>query len=216
MDHTLKKIIAIVASVLVLVVLWYGTYLPMHKSQAFIATLGSLNSIKSIQDFETAFSVPLDIPSPIGQEELIRNLTNVVMGFVAQNQNPQATQALMDYIMSYYQPIVSRGKGMSFEQDLYILGALNQSAFSATKDPKYLAAAEQYFTQGYQLGPKRPQFLYSLMQLYMLEIRPADVKRVGDQILSQWPNDLATKTSLDQFFAAQQTAKPAVKQPKAR
>ena len=46
---------------------------------------------------------------------------------------------------------------MSFGQDLYLEGAINELAFAGTGDPTYLAAAQHWYGEAVQLGPNRPQ-----------------------------------------------------------
>ena len=88
--------------------------MPMRKAQMFIATLQGLQTqagaATSLQDLESKLSVPLDYPSPIGQEELVRNMANSVLSFVQQGSNASSTAALISYLNSYYDPILA-GKG---------------------------------------------------------------------------------------------------------
>lgn len=201
MNPIAKKIIGISATVFILLLAYYGTYLPLRKSQAFIGALRSLNSVRSLADFERAVSVPLDMPSPIGQEELVRNASNIVLNLIQQNDRPELVSELVNYIGSYYRPIIDRGRGMSFEQNIYILGALNEMAYIKTKQAKFLEAAKDYFDKGLKLGPKRPQFLYGLFDIYRMEGNVSGAKTVAEQILRQWPNDEKTRSSLADFLS---------------
>src|SRR5580658_9476046 len=99
MNPTSKKIIAIAISVAILSIAYYGSYLPLRKAQGFIATLQGLQTTPptSLQDLETRLSVPLDEPSPIGQEELVRNMANSVLSFVQQSPNATSTDELVSF-----------------------------------------------------------------------------------------------------------------------
>ena len=116
MTRTTKQVIAIVISILVLGVAAYGSYLPMRKAQIFIATLQGLQSspVSSLNELQTRLAVPLDYPSPIGQEELVRNTANNILGFISQGADPTSTAVLVSFLANYYDPIIARGKGMSF------------------------------------------------------------------------------------------------------
>src|SRR5258708_6104973 len=157
MNSQLKKIIAILASVFILSVAYYGSYLPLRKSQIFIDSLRDLSQVKSLQDFETTLKTALDAPSPVGQEEAVRNSANVVLNLLQRGGDPKTfpsiVEALMSFTGTYYDPVIARGHGMSFEQNLYILGAMNELAFAQTKNPQYLQAAGNYYLQGLKLGP---------------------------------------------------------------
>ncbi len=89
---------------------------------------------------------------------------------------------------------------MSFEQDLYIMGALNKLAFIKTKQTDFLSAAKDYFERGLRLGPNRPQFLYSLFDIYRIIGDVEGAKAIAGKILSQWPDDKKVQTGLDEFL----------------
>jgi hypothetical protein len=203
MNPTSKKIIAIAVSVAILSIAYYGSYLPLRKAQMFIATLQGLqtNAPTSLADLETRLSIPLNYPSPIGQEELVRNTANSVLNFVQQSPNATSTDALVSFLMDYYQPILSRGKGMSFGQDLYLVGAINEIAFSKTGQSNFLTTAQQYYEEGQQLGPNRPQPLYGLFDVYRAEDNVASTTAIADQIIKNW-NDPTVSQALAQFLAS--------------
>lgn len=205
MNDTLKKIIAGVATVTIGILAWYGSYLPLSKSLAFIQALGSAPRVHSWDDFKQTFSVPLDIPSPVGQEELVRNLGNTLIGIIGDNKNPQLAVEALGYIKQYYDPIVQAGRGINFDQNLYILGALNETALRQTRDSQYLREAEKYYEEGLALSPTRPQFLYSLLTLYQVDGKIDKAKKIAEQIVHQWPDDTKTKALLTTLEVASST-----------
>lgn len=172
----------------------------MRKSQLFIEAMQKLPSVTSVPDLISTLSVPFDAPSPVGQEELVRNSANVVLGAIQQTNDPTVISSLMDFIETRYQPIIARGTGMSFEQNLYILGTMNELAFVRTQDTKYFTAAKNYYSQGLALGPKRPQFLYGMFDIYRIEGNVDSVTAITNQILSQWPNDDRTRSNYEDFL----------------
>ncbi len=205
MDSQIKKAIAVSAAIFLLLTAYYGSYLPMRKSMMFIETMKDSGSIKTLKDFENIFSIPLDYPSPIGQEELVRSMANNVANGLQSISDPKAIDELINYVNGYYEPIISRGKGMSFSQNLYILGMLNEIAFIRTNsvnepNPAYLKAAERYFTMSHQLGPKRPQGLYGLLDVYRMEGNIDGFKVIADQVLSQWPDDQKASNLISQVL----------------
>ena len=195
----LKKIVAIAIGGIALAVAYYGSYLPLSKSLAFIDVLRGTDRIHSVKEFEEAFAVPLDIPSPIGQEELVRNLGNSVVNVVQQNKDPQLIEEVINYLDHYYGPIMSGRRGTNFVQNFFVLGSLYDVAFRQTQDARYLALAEEYYRKGLELSPTRPQFLYALFGLYRLEGKLSEAKKIGEQIIVQWPDDGATREALSQF-----------------
>ncbi len=205
MNATPKKIIGSTLTVVILGIMYYGSYLPYKKSSDFIVALQS--RVNSFQDFTDVFSLPLQDPSPIGQGELVRNLGGSVLGIVQNsNGNKDLIDAVIEYLDQYYGPLVGSDRGLNFGQDLYILGAINQTAFEKTGDPKYLEKAEEYYTRGLTLAPKRPQFLYSLMHLYASTGRFTEARKIGDQIVSQWPTDTKTAAQIKSFPSTDATS----------
>jgi hypothetical protein len=183
--------------------------MPMRKAQMFIATLQGLQTQQgqatSLQDLENKLSVPLDYPSPIGQEELVRNMANSVLSFIQQGGDATSTAALIGYLNSYYNPILNGGKGMSFGQDLYLEGAINEIAFASTGNPTYLAAAQKWYSEGVALGPNRPQALYGLFDVYRAEGDTTDTIAIGSTILRNWPSDMNIQQAMMMYLAATST-----------
>ena len=202
MDTTVKRTIAVAVSILILGVSVYGSYLPLRKAQMFITTLQGLqtNPVSSLQDLENRVTTPLDYPSPIGQEELVRNLANSVLGFVQQGSGATSTAEIVGFLNSYYDPILDRGKGMSFGQDLYLEGAINEIAFAETGGSTYLADAQKYYEEARADGPNRPQALFGLFDVYRAEGNVTGTIQVGDTILNNWPAETSVSTTLQQFL----------------
>jgi len=205
-DRAYQRVLAIIIVAAIFGIAIYGSYLPMRKAQMFIATLQGLQTPQgqatSLQDLENKLSAPLDYPSPIGQEELVRNMANSILSFVQQSKDASSTAALISYLNSYYDPILNQGKGMSFGQDLYLEGAINEIAFANTGDPAYLAAAQKWYQEGVTLGPNRPQVLYGLFDVYRAENDTTDTIAVGTTIMRNWPTD----TNIQQAMAAYEAA----------
>lgn len=200
----MKKVISVVASAVLMLLAYYGSYLPLRKSQFFISAMEDIRSVTSVQEFEDRFSVPLNAPSPIGQEELVRNFANFALSTVQRAKRPELGRAISKYVDAYYAPIIARGRGMSFNQNLYVLGAWNEVVYVQTRDPAYLTQAKKYFEQSLELGPFRPQALYGLFDIYRLAGDAAGATAIGQRILDQWPTDARTAQALKAFLAAQQ------------
>jgi hypothetical protein len=154
---------------------------------------------------ENKLSSPLDYPAPIGQEELVRNMANSVLSFVQQGGDASSTAALVGYLNSYYDPILSQGRGMSFGQDLYLEGAINEIAFASTGDSTYLAAAQKWYSEGVALGPNRPQSLYGLFDVYRASGDSTDTLAIGSTILKNWPTDTRIQQAMAMFLMATST-----------
>ncbi|HTY39884.1 MAG TPA: hypothetical protein VMC43_02235 [Candidatus Paceibacterota bacterium] len=206
MRISLQKVIAVLAAGALMVIAYYADYLPLKKSDAFITALRNMGNVKSLDEFKQNFSYPLDIPSPIGQEELVRNLGGSIVNIINANgeNNPALVGELLKYLDSYYQPIMQTGRGMSFAQNVFILGNAYQAAYIRTKNPQYLARAIEYYRQGNQeVSSKRPQFLYGLFDVYRMAGDTPDAINIAQRILQLWPDDQSVQRALDQLMAPQ-------------
>ncbi len=197
MPSVFKKVIATLSSLFVLFLAYYGSFLPLRKSQLFIKTMRSVGGTASLGELKRQFSIPLDAPSPIGQEELVRNTTNfVTTAFQQPNIKVEVVLDILQYIEDYYRPIIESGKGGSYTQNLYILGVLNELTFTKTGDPKYLEAAASYFGRGLEASPNRPQFLFGMFDVYHLKGDLEGMKKISVQISSLWPKGIRTNQAI--------------------
>ena len=203
MPESLKQIISITVVLIVVFVAYYGTYLPYQKSHAFIVTLGS--KIESLATFKEKFSEVLDVPSPIGQPEIMRNITNTALSVLDQLNDAEAIQSVVSYIEGRHRPLTVGNRGMSFLQDLYVLGTMNELAFVKTQELRYAEAAKKYFLEGYAVNPTRPQFAYALFDIYRIENNVEKAKEMAEHILKLWPTEEKIPKLLEDFLNRQLT-----------
>ena len=197
-NDAVKKIAAVVGVLVVGYVAYYGSYLPLRKSETFIATVRGLGTVRSVEELAQRFSAPLGIPSPIGHEELVRNMATEMVGLVGGGgTTPEVKEALASFVVSSFAPIIAYGKGMSFGQDLYILGTLNRLVFQSTNKKEYLDVAEQYFIKAFELGPRSQQPLYALLDIYLVKQDAGRVQKLAEQIRAQWPSDTRVAAILE-------------------
>lgn len=190
MSRNFKQFIASIVISIIIVASYFGNFLPFKKSTSYILALRNLNQYRSVGDFEQAFEKVFNFYSPIGQEELVRNTISIILGFLRGPKQPQAVvDELVRYIEYYAQPIVSYGRGMSFGQNIYLLGSLNLAAFYQTNNEKYLSKAESYYKKGLTISPRRPQYLYGLLEIYRVKNNYQEAEKMAKQILSFWPED---------------------------
>jgi tetratricopeptide (TPR) repeat protein len=202
MNQLPKQIIAISVSFFILVMIFYGSYLPYKKSKTFISSLGRLRvgMIRDFNQLDKVVSSPLKINSPIGQEELIRQFLEIFSNLINQNKDPEVVGVLVKYIEAYANPILNKGKGLSFNQDLYLTIKLYLTAYEKTQDKKYLDQAKKYAELSYFLGPKRPQALYFLFDVYRLENNIEKAKKIGEEILTYWPEDEIVRKEYEELL----------------
>lgn len=195
---------ALALAFLFLIAGWYGNFLPMVKAESYISNLGSLKSSQTWEDFRNMFDATMNLPSPFGDEEIKRNLGNVILAMIGQDSKGNYTmvRTVSDYIDSYLSPLVSRGKGSSFGQTVFIAGAVEQTAFNVTGDKYFFDKAENYFKNGLDVSPSRPQFLYGLFDLYERSHNKDGAVAIGQEIIKLWPQDSDTAQAVSSLTSA--------------
>lgn len=193
MNQSVRHIIAVSLGIVILGIGIYGNYLPWRKSVAYVSASQKAASAKSLDDLRKVIAPALELSSPIGQPELVRNLANSLMSVVRSTDNPELIDASLKFLAEYYNPIIEKGSGMSFGQDLYIVGVIHEISAIQSKNPVYLDVAERAFLSGTEASPNRPQYLYGLMDVYRFKRDGDRFKSVADKILENWPEDEKTR-----------------------
>jgi len=194
-----KQIIAFIAIVFLIVMVWVGTYLPYRKGARYVDALNHASQAKSLQEIGTIFGAPLDLSSPVGQEEETRNFGSIMGNIIAGNSktNHEVASEGLKLLGTYSNPLIDRGTGLSYAQTLLVTGSAYEAAYEATGEAAYGARAADYFRKGLVVSPNRPQFLYALFSYYQVSGDTVHALEVGKQIFSFWPNDVQIKGIVD-------------------
>jgi hypothetical protein len=195
-------LISVAVAVTLAAVAVYGSYQPLRKSQLYRQAYEKRGSIHTAAEFTALLSMPLDAPSPIGQAEQVKDTAQAVLTLIEmENTSPAVTVALVNFMNAYFAPIYQRGKGIGFGQIVYYMGTINVIAHLKTGRPDYLAAAQDLFSRGLEASPRRPEFLYGLLDVYRMAGNTEKVKAVAGTILTQWPDDQNTRAALAEYLA---------------
>jgi len=191
MSQTFKKLISTIIVFIALGMAYFGAYLPLRKGQLIIEAMRSLGSVKTVQDLENVLSEPLDFYSPVGQDESVRQVSAVISGILSKQKTmPQdVAVVLINFVVGYFDPIISSGHGGNFSQDFLTLGQIYQTAGMNYNSDVYLNKAVEYYKRGLDYSPNRPQFLYNLLNIYIAQNDLKSAKEIGDIILKNWPQD---------------------------
>lgn len=185
MKKEIKYIIASVTGAILLASIVYGSLLPLSRSRRFIAALRSFANIQSIEQFKTVFDSVFNFYAPIGDEEIIKFLSNDVTNIIANNNVPEVpARALTEYIDSHL-----------FKNDVRHLLTSGQMYYFLWKrfhGESDFKKAEEYFVKARDIGPKLPPPLYALLSLYREGGKTDQAKQIGVRILELWPADTET------------------------
>lgn len=183
----LRKTAAIGAVILLLFLIYLGSYLPFRKASLFIQTLRSFNTVKSLEDLEKRLDRLFDFYSPVGDEEVLRFLTTEFVK-VMQGNLPQPLAAfLVGYTENRYLEYVSSRVNVNVVKLIVQLAQLRTVYGLKYQDSQSLAAAEKYYKEGLKLSPRRPEYLFGLYDLYRTVGRLQEAAELGKEILIYWP-----------------------------
>ena len=201
MDISLKKFIVISATIIILIAMYMGSYLPLKKSQRYIKAILAFQSgkIRSLQDFNAVFDSVLNFYSPIGRDEVVSYYSGILMNVINQQSNEEVVRALMKQGEDLTKPILEAGKGFSYSQNLYNFAMLYKVAALKLKSDVYLQKSINLFNEGLKNRPNRYIFLEGLFSVYQIGGDKVKMKEIGETILKYWPDKETIKQILNTF-----------------
>lgn len=198
MNSQYRTIIAIGVSVLMVVTAYFGSYLPIKKSQRFIQTY-SQNEARSLQEFNRIFDEVMGLYSPVGQEEIVSNYLSIANNVIQNQKEEVIVRSLVGKAEEYALPIIETGRGLNFSQILLSMGLVYKSAAMKLNDTEYYNKAVTTLRMGMEYSPNRPAFLYHLFELYYAKGDKEHTKEIGEIILRYWPNEIKVKEIIEKL-----------------
>ena len=192
MTSGLRKLTACFVTVVALLLLYEGAYLPITKSHLYIAAYSNLRNVKSIDEFNCIFNPVLDYSSPVGQEELVSAYLGIVLDALNQNPPPpkEVAAALITQAEKRADPIIHHAPSFSYSQTILKLAVINKlAAGKQCENTKYYERARELFRLGLTYSPNRQAFLYNLLDLYLCGNDTQGTKEIVTIILKYWPGD---------------------------
>ncbi len=191
MNTLTKKAIAVAVTIGALILIYYGAYLPIRKSQIYIYAYSVSPSLHSLDDFNRVFDAALDFYSPVGQEELVNGYLRTTIDILSQKKTPdkEVIDALVSQADKRTEPLLSEPGGFSYSQTFVNLALIYKYAGAATHNRAYSQRAIGLLEQGLSHSPNRPVFLYNLLDLYLGTGDLNNAKIVSGTILHFWPDD---------------------------
>ena len=199
MSRTFKQVIAVIVAATVVGAFYFGSYLPLRKSQMHIDAVLSLQSgkINTLEDFNNLFDPVLDFYSPVGQDEI----TQYYLGILANIINQQSDKTVIDILArkaeSRMAPILEKGKGFNFNQNLYTLGSIYKIVAIKFRDEGYYQKSVNIFQEGLKYSPNRLIFLRGLFDLYAAHGYNDKAREIGETILKYYPNEDTVKKLME-------------------
>jgi hypothetical protein len=204
MQENTKKIIAGGLIAFGLYALIYGTYLPYHKSSAYVAALGNSGQATTVDQFLGPFMSAMSSPSPIGQEEIVRNFVSSVTGISGggASKDENVVRALVAIADRFALPVIERKSALSQAQTYIALSQMYLTAYKVTNDEVYRRRGRDTLLAGLEISPDRPQFLYAMFDYEREYGSPQDTIKYGKRIVELWPSDTNTAQLVQQIEAS--------------
>lgn len=187
---TLKKIVIGVLVVLAVLSMWFGAVQPWRKARSYITAIHTLPSMESVEDFEVTFGRSLSLPSPVGQEEIVKFLGSDVVGDIVMQEHipEEIAVALVSFVESHFI------EGNVFHS--LAAGLLHNLLWERYRREEHFVRAEGYYRALLAMGPKLPPALYSLFELYGSHGDMEKRREIAETILRYWPDDEDVKKTL--------------------
>lgn len=153
----IKQFILVAFIILVILSIIFGSILPLIKSQSYISTLIDLQSakIRSVDQFKQEFGSVLDFYSPIGQEEIVKFLSeNIMEMMINEAQQTGKLGPVAPALISFVEPYLFQDnvRHILFAAEAY------KTLWQATGNKDYFIKTYDYYQKAYAIGPKLPRF----------------------------------------------------------
>ena len=189
MNKDLKLTIAFILTIIILILLYFGAFLPFKKSRLYIEAARNSSQVRSVQEFNKLFDNVLDFYSPVGQGEVVYAYMNVLASAIQSQQDRVIAEILLKQADKAMEPMLKADKGPSYFQALYSYGLLYELAANKFKDAGYFQKAASVYEISYKHSPGRPILLSGLFRVYSALGDTEKTKEIGEIMLKYWPED---------------------------
>ncbi|MEK7513153.1 MAG: hypothetical protein AAB601_03045 [Patescibacteria group bacterium] len=183
MKTTMRYLVATVGIIGAILLIMYGSYLPIVRSRSYITAIRALQNIRSFTEFKRVYERPLDFPIPLGDEEVAKFAAYDVLGII---QNPNHPEEVVRNLVLFIEPFMVK---TNLRHNL-ALGQMYETLLRNYQKEEYYRAAEGYYRAAVEIGPQVPPPLFSLMNLYLNAGEEAKANEVAERILEYWPDAL--------------------------
>ena len=176
-----KELVIVILIVLALFSAYFGAYLPFARGRAYITALRSVQSVRSLSEFEALFDHPLNFYSPIGDEEVAKFLSMDILNTIIQTRPEELNRALVEYTEPYMLKNNVR--------HLIILGQMYSILWKEYGHQEDYLKSEAYQRKALEIGPNLPPVLYGLLDIYQTSGDDVKLKEITSDIAKYWPED---------------------------
>lgn len=174
----LRQIIVPILIIVVAVFAYMGAVLPVKKGSMYIQANNQTRSYNSVTEMKQEFNKVFEYSSPIGDKEVRKFFMTSLLNLI-RNQPEPVVEELISYAESK----------MVEDEFLHILRVANMYNIAWQKfgDDKFFEGTEKYYLKAHEMGPKVPQPLFNLYDIYKKNNQPEKAEEIGNKILELWP-----------------------------
>ena len=177
MNTVFKQLIILFLIIATGLGVYFGALLPLAKSQSFLDAQKSLGLMRTTDDLKKFYDVPLNLYSPIGQEEVVKFSASTFLDVVYGQQLDLQTAR---WLVSYIEPYLFKDE----VRHLIMLGDMYRALWERYGgDPADFAKAGGYYLTAHRIGPKLPPVLYRLIEIYRERGDAGNVKKYAGIVL---------------------------------
>ncbi|MCL5004464.1 MAG: tetratricopeptide repeat protein [Patescibacteria group bacterium] len=189
MNKDIKLTIAFTSTIIILILLYFGAFLPFKKSRLYIEAVRSSSQVRSVQEFNKLFDGVIGFYSPVGQGEVVYAYVNLLVNVVQNQQERTVAEILLKQADKAMEPMIKADKGPSYFQALYSYGLLYELAANKFKDAGYFQKAAAIYEIAYKHSPGRPTLLSGLYRVYSALGDTGKARKIAEIMLKYWPED---------------------------
>lgn len=192
MNSLTRQIISIGLSLFVVYLMYFGSFLPIRKSQKYIDARQT--PITSLKQFNALYDGLLSYESPVGQDEVVGYYLQMLTEIIAQEkgkENPNETliRHLVGKAEEWGGPIIERGVGFSFSQLTFNMANIYREAMLAVRDETYYQKGTELYRLGLEYSPDRQIFLYNLFDMYRFRGDNENARKIGEKIVEVYKDE---------------------------
>ena len=187
-----KQVIVVVAAGFIVYILYFGSFLPIRKSQKYIRARQT--QITSLAQFDALYDGVLSYTSPVGQDEIVSNYVSMLTEIIAEEKRKESpNETLIRHLVGkaeeWGEPIIERGVGFNFSQFIFNMANIYQEAMFAVPDRTYYQKGVELYRLGLKYSPDRQLFLYSLFDMYRFRGDNENARKIGERIVEVYKDE---------------------------
>lgn len=178
-----RDILAIVFIIFGIIVIYFGALAPFWRAQNFVYAYQNTENFKTLEELENTYNKAFDFYAPLGQEEMAKFLSERMFNVLKSGQMPE------EIALEIVKYVESNSVQDNNIIQLMQTGNLYEALWRLYGGDNYFLKAESYYKKANEIGPRVPQPLYELFDIYKDSNQENKMEEIGRNILELWPEE---------------------------